>query len=70
MRINIDIDDDLLTRAMYASGLPTKRATVEEGLRLLVEAHGQIEALENLNGLGWKGNLSKMREGRRPGRRQ
>jgi Arc/MetJ family transcription regulator len=34
MRTNIDIDDELLSQAMTATGLATKRATVEEGLRL------------------------------------
>ena len=36
MRTNIEIDDELLSQAMTATGLATKRATVEEGLRLLV----------------------------------
>ena len=36
MRTNIEIDDTLLSHAMATSGLTTKRATVEEGLRLLV----------------------------------
>ena len=36
MRTNIEIDDELLSKAMAASELPTKKATVEEGLRLLV----------------------------------
>jgi Arc/MetJ family transcription regulator len=36
MRINFDIDDALLSQAMTATGLATKRATVEEadGLRV------------------------------------
>jgi Arc/MetJ family transcription regulator len=34
MRTNIDIDDDLLTEAITASGLSTKKATVEEALRV------------------------------------
>ncbi|MEK6244051.1 MAG: type II toxin-antitoxin system VapB family antitoxin [Pseudomonadota bacterium] len=33
--MSIDIDDRLLSEAMRASGCKTKRATVEEGLRLL-----------------------------------
>ena len=36
MRTNIEIDDELMSQAMAATGLSTKRATVEEGLRLLV----------------------------------
>jgi Arc/MetJ family transcription regulator len=46
MRTNIDIDDRLLAEAMRASGCKTKRATVEEGLRLLArkKAYGSILA--------------------------
>ena len=65
MRTNIEINDTLLSRAMAASGLTTKRATVEEGLRLLVRVRGQIKALADLNGLGWEGDLGEMRRGRR-----
>jgi len=64
MRTNIEIDDDLLFQAMRATGLPTKRATVEEGLRLLVRVRKQVKALAQLEGLGWEGSLAKMRRGR------
>ena len=64
MRTNIDIDDALLSQAMIAAGLSTKRATVEESLRLLVRVHEQAKALADLKGLGWDGDLEKMREGR------
>ena len=59
MRTNIEIDDELLSQAMTATGLPTKRATVEEGLRLLVRIRKQVEALADLRGLGWEGNLNR-----------
>ena len=64
MRTNIEIDDELLSQAMAATGLPTKRATVAEGLRLLVRVRRQTEALVDLKGLGWEGNLDEMRQGR------
>jgi Arc/MetJ family transcription regulator len=64
MRTNIEIDDELLSQAMAAAGLPTKRATVEEGLRLLVRVRRQAEALEDLKGLGWEGDLDEMRQRR------
>lgn len=64
MRTNIEIDDDLLSQAMKAAGLSTKRATVEEGLRLLVRLRGQVEALHRLEGLGWDGELEEIRRGR------
>jgi Arc/MetJ family transcription regulator len=62
MRTNIEIDDELLSRAMTAAGLSTKRATVEEGLRLLVRVRGQTKAFAELKGLGWEGDLDEMRE--------
>ena len=65
MRTNIEIDDELLSRAMAAAGLSTKRATVEEGLRLLVRVRKQAGALADIRGLGWDGDLDKMRRGRR-----
>jgi Arc/MetJ family transcription regulator len=65
MRTNIEIDDELLTEAMAAAGLSTKRATVEEGLRMLVRVLGQAKALAELKGLGWEGDLDEMRAGRR-----
>jgi Arc/MetJ family transcription regulator len=66
MRTNIEIDDALLAQAMTATGLPTKRATVEEGLRMLVRIRQQAEAFANLKGLGWEGDLDAMRQGRAP----
>ena len=65
MRTNIEIDDSLLSRAMAASGLTTKRATVEEGLRLLVRIRRQVKALADIKGLGWEGDLAEMRQERR-----
>jgi Arc/MetJ family transcription regulator len=62
MRTNIEIDDTLLSRAMVAAGLPTKRATVEEGLRLMVRIHEQTQALADISGLGWEGDLDEMRQ--------
>ena len=64
MRTNIDIDDELMAEAMSASGLSTKRATVEEGLRLLVRLRRQAEGLAELEGSGWEGDLDEMRQGR------
>lgn len=64
MRTNIDIDDTLMAEAMAATGLPTKRATVEEALRTLVRLRWQVEALAELEGLGWEGDLDEMRQDR------
>lgn len=64
MRTNIDIDDGLMTEAMAATGLPTKKATVEEALRRLVRRDHQRQAIADMAGLGWDGDLGAMREGR------
>lgn len=61
MRTNIDIDDDLLAEAMTASGLSTKRATVEEALRQMVLNKRRRQALEDSAGIGWEGDLDEMR---------
>lgn len=64
MRTNIEIDDALLKEAMTATGLTTKRATVEEALRRTVLEHRRRQAIDGLAGLGWEGDLDAVREGR------
>ena len=63
-RTNIEIDDELLAQAMEAAGTKTKKATVEEALRQLVANHRGHQAIANLRGLGWEGDLDEMRQGR------
>jgi Arc/MetJ family transcription regulator len=62
MRTNIEIDDDLMDEALKLTGLPTKRAVVEEGLRLMVRLRKQTRTLKTLKGLGWHGDLDEMRQ--------
>lgn len=50
MRTNIEIDDTLMAEAMARGGHPTKKAAVEEGLRLLVRLARQREAAAALWG--------------------
>ena len=64
MRTNIEIDDKLMAQAIKVTSLPTKRAVVEEGLRLLVRVRKQAQALKALRGFGWEGDLDEMRQGR------
>jgi Arc/MetJ family transcription regulator len=64
MRTNIDIDDQLMDEALRRSGLPTKRAAVEEGLRLLIQTKRQ-SGIRRLRGkVRWQGDLDAMRTGR------
>jgi Arc/MetJ family transcription regulator len=61
MRTNIEIDDELLSEAMAATGLATKKATVEEALRVVVSQKRRREALRSTAGIGWDGDLEAMR---------
>jgi Arc/MetJ family transcription regulator len=64
MRTNIEIDDQLVQQAMRYSGVRTKKAAVEAGLRLLVKTHSQT-AIRQLRGkVQWEGDLSQSRLGR------
>jgi Arc/MetJ family transcription regulator len=64
MRTNIEIDDALMRKALRATGLKTKRAVVEEGLRTLVRLKGQSRILELAGKVRWEGDLKEMRQGR------
>jgi Arc/MetJ family transcription regulator len=66
MRTNIDIDDTLLEEAMQESGHSTKKATVEEALRMLIRLKRQRKAFNEMRGLGWEGDLEEMRLGWSP----
>jgi Arc/MetJ family transcription regulator len=66
MRTNIEIDDKLLQKAIALTGQPTKRAVVEEALRLAVQLDNQARGLRQLWGIGWEGNLDEMRASRFP----
>ncbi len=64
MRTNIEINDQLMREAMRSSGAQTKRATVEAGLRLLVQVRRQA-AIRRLRGqVNWEGDLIASRPGR------
>jgi Arc/MetJ family transcription regulator len=61
MRTNIDIDDRLMRQAMRSSGVRTKRAVVEEALRLLIQTKGQ-SSIRRLRGkVTWDGDLNVSR---------
>lgn len=68
MRTNIDIDNELIRAAKEATGLKTKKAVVEEGLRRLVKYKQQVDALNALKGAAdWQGDLRALREDREIG---
>ena len=58
MRTNIDIDDELLAKAMQAGPYTTKKDTVEAGLRLLARQAAYREILKWKGKLKWEGDES------------
>jgi Arc/MetJ family transcription regulator len=65
MRTNIEIDDELLARAMQTYGLRTKREAVEYALQRLVAQPLDADAARALRGSGWDADLAALREGER-----
>ena len=64
MRTTIDIDDDLMRKALRLSGLITKKEVVEAALRLFVQTHSQV-GIGRLRGkVKRKRNLDVSRHGR------
>lgn len=61
MRTNIVIDDSLMADVLKLTGLNSKRAAVELGLRTLVSLHRQAEIRAFRGKLPWKGDLETMR---------
>lgn len=61
MRTNIDIDDRLMRQAMRSTGARTKRAVVEEGLRLLIQTKGQASIRRLRGKVAWQGDLNASR---------
>jgi len=64
LRTNIDIDDSLMRQAMKSSRSRTKRAAVEEGLRLLIQTRAQATIRRLRGKIRWNGDLRKSRLGR------
>jgi Arc/MetJ family transcription regulator len=63
VRTTVDIDDELMNRAMRVSGASTKRAVVQHALELIVRvAEEQEKLLRSARGkFHWEGDLAAMR---------
>ena len=61
MRTNIEIDDKLMEEVLKETGLPTKRAAVEEGLKLLLRHKRRRGILELRGKVDWQGDLDESR---------
>jgi Arc/MetJ family transcription regulator len=64
MPTNIEIDDELIREALRVSGLKTKRAVVEAGLRMLLRLKRQEDILNLVGKVRWEGDLDESRQGR------
>jgi Arc/MetJ family transcription regulator len=60
-RTNIDIDDELVGRAMRVYRLRSKREAVDLALRKLVGEPMGTEEMLAMEGTGWEGDLAEMR---------
>ena len=60
-RTIVNLDEKLLKRAMKLSGLRTKVALVNMGLKVLVEHLQQMEILKSAGKVVWEGDLDEMR---------
>ncbi|TFY99498.1 type II toxin-antitoxin system VapB family antitoxin [Ramlibacter rhizophilus] len=56
MRTNIDIDDDLMAKALQAGPFKTKKEAVEAGLALLARQATYREILKWKGRLHWEGD--------------
>ncbi len=64
-RTNIDIDDELIERAMRLFDLRTKREAVQIALeRLVGEGTMSVDEQLAMEGTGWIGDLDAMRRSR------
>jgi Arc/MetJ family transcription regulator len=64
VRTNIVIDDDLMAAALEARPDATKRAVVEEGLKLVALVHRQRKVRSLRGKLRWSGDLESTRRDR------
>jgi Arc/MetJ family transcription regulator len=64
MRTNVVLDDSLMKRALKLSGFKTKKKTIEEGLKLLIQVKRQRKIKDFRGRLPWTDDLDKMRTDR------
>lgn len=61
-RINIDVNDELISQAMHRSGRSTPDEAVDYALRNLVGSRLTREQMLAMEGTGWDGDLDQLRE--------
>jgi len=63
-RTNVVLDGKLLREAMELTGIGTKRALLDEALRVLVQVRKQERIWELFGTVDWDGDLAEMRRSR------
>jgi antitoxin ParD1/3/4 len=61
MRTNIEINDALMAKVMKSGQFPSKRAAVEEGLRILAKREAGQHLLSLFGKIAWEGDLHDWR---------
>jgi Arc/MetJ family transcription regulator len=61
MRTNIDINDELIRKALDMSHLKTKKAIVELALQQYIERQARQNLLSLFGKVEWEGDLGQMR---------
>jgi Arc/MetJ family transcription regulator len=61
LRTNIEIDEELVTAVMRRYDLRTKKEAVDLALRKTVGGPLTREFLDEIEGMGWDGDLAEMR---------
>ena len=69
MFTSLEIDDELFNKAYSLSPSRTKKALIDEALRLYVRLHEQAQVRTLRGKLIWKGDLDEIREERGAGSR-
>jgi len=65
-RTNIVLDEELVSDALRATGLKTRRALVDYALREVVRREHQLGLLKLKGKIRWDGDLEASRESRFP----
>ena len=61
MRTMIEIDNDMMEKALKSGPYKRKKEVIAEGLKLLVERNNQRKIREYRGKLKWEGNLEQSR---------
>lgn len=61
MRTNIVLDDNIMKTALEMGGFKTKKATIENALKLFIQIKGQKKIKELKGKIKWVGDLEEMR---------